>query len=283
MTMRIVLAALVAVLALLQGPPPRAVTPDREAAYRSNNLGVALLEQFAHDEAASAFREALRLAPGLDIARLNLAIAHFYAGRRAEAAADARASAERMPSNATAHYMVGVIAKSDNRVEDAAAAFGRVLELDPLDAGSLVGLGQIHLQQRRYAEALPLFERALAAEPYNVTAAYNAALALTRVGRAEDGRRAMARFEQLRDSVYGITYGQTYLTQGRYAEAIASTGAEPELVNPATPTVAFTDATSSWFTAAARDAAPAATTGGLVLFDADGDGDLDLVSADAAG
>ena len=47
----------------------------------------------------------------------------------------------------------------------------------------------------------------------------------------------MQRFQSLRDSAYGVTYAQTYLAQGRYAEAIASTGAEPELVNAATPQV----------------------------------------------
>ena len=42
----------------------------------------------------------------------------------------------------------------------------------------------------------------------------------------------MQRFESLRDSTYGVTYSQTYLAQGRYGEALASTGAEPDLVNP---------------------------------------------------
>ena len=37
----------------------------REDAYRANNLGVALLEQFKHKEAADAFRRALQLDPGL--------------------------------------------------------------------------------------------------------------------------------------------------------------------------------------------------------------------------
>ena len=281
--MRILVAALIAAVALLQAPAPRTGTPDREAAYRANNRGVALLEQFAYDDAARAFEEALRLAPGFDIARLNLAIAHFYGGRPADAAGGARASAERMPGVPTAQYMVGVIAKADNRLDEAASAFGRVLQLDPLDAGSLIYLGQIHLQQRRYAEALPLFERALAAEPYNVTAAYNAALALTRAGRSDEGRAAMQRFERLRDSMYGVTYAQTYLTQGRYAEAIASTGAEPELATPATPAVTFSDATSSWFAAAGAINPTTGTAAGLALFDADGDGDLDLVSADSAG
>src|SRR5215211_5595824 len=49
----------------------------REDAYRANNLGVALLEQFKHKEAADAFRRALQLDPGLVVARINLGIALF--------------------------------------------------------------------------------------------------------------------------------------------------------------------------------------------------------------
>ena len=76
-----------------------------------------------------------------------------------------------MPASATAHYMVGVIAKADNRLDEAAAAFERVLRLDPRDAGSLVTWGRFTRSSAGYVEALALFDRALAAEPYNVTAA----------------------------------------------------------------------------------------------------------------
>ena len=279
--MRLVVAAAIAAFWILQAPAPQRALADREAAYRSNNLGVALLEQFAYDSAETSFRAALKLAPNLDIARLNLAIAAFYGGRPAAAATDARAAAERLPTTPNAHYLVGLIAKADNRLDDAAAAFARVVELDPIDAGGLIALGQIHLQQRRYAEASALFDRALAAEPFNVTAAYSAALALTRAGRADDGRAAMQRFERLRDSPYGVTYAQTYLAQGRYGEAIASTGAEPELVNPAAPLVTFRDATSAW---AGATAAPVpAGAGALGMFDANGDGALDLLTAGPEG
>jgi cytochrome c-type biogenesis protein CcmH/NrfG len=279
---RLLVAAAIAAFWILQAPAPQRAIADREAAYRSNNLGVAQLEQYLHDDAARAFREALRLSPDLDIARLNLAIADFYGGRPAEAAAGARGAAERMASSPNAHYLVGLIAKADNRLDEAAAAFARVLQLDPLDAGALVSLGQIHLQQRRFADALPLFERALAAEPFNVTAAYNLALALTRAGRTDDGRAAMQRFERLRDSQYGVTYAQTYLAQGRYGEAIASTGAEPELVDPATPPVTFADATATWLAPPAA-AAPPAGAGALGMFDANGDGGLDIVTAGPEG
>ena len=279
--MRALVVALVAAAWLLQAPAPPRAAANREAAYRANNRGVAHLEQFAYDDAIRAFREALQQAPDLDLARLNLAIAEFYGGRGSEATADARTAVERMPASPTAHYIAALIAKADNRIDDAAAAFARVLELDPIDAGALTGLGQMHLQQRRYVEAQALFDRALAAEPYNVTAAYNAALAITRAGRAEEGRAAMQRFERLRDSAYGVTYAQTYLTQGRYAEAIASTGAEPDLVESATPAVTFGDASPTWL--GAQGAGGAGAAGGVNIFDANGDGALDIVSAGSTG
>ena len=89
----------------------------------------------------------------------------------------------------------------------------------------------------------------------------------------------MQRFETLRDSAYGVTYSQVYLGQGRHGEAIASTGAEPELVNTATPDVTFVEAKDS-FPAGDRGTR---TTGGITLFDADGDGDLDLIAIDNVG
>ena len=276
--MRIAFVLLAATL-LIQGPSQPSGGEERERGYRANNRGVASLEQFDYDAAARAFREALQIAPALHIARVNLAIALFYAGRGADAAAEATASAALLPDNPTPYYVTGLIAKADNRLDEAAAAFERVLRLDLLDAGARIQLGQIHLQQRRYPDALRLFQEALASEPYNVTAAYSVAIALTRAGRGDEGRQAMQRFEALRDSAYGVTYSQVYLGQGHYGEAIASTGAEPELVNATTPNVTFAEAIDI-FPAGARGATPA---GGITLFDADGDGDLDLIAIDNSG
>ena len=247
---------------------------DRESAYRANNVGVAQLEQFDYDAAARSFREALKLHPSLAIARLNLAIALFYGGKTTDAASEARAAVERLPDAPQAHYVLGLIARGEDNLAAASAAFERVLKIDPADAGAKVNLGQIALQQREYDKALSLFRDAVAAEPYNVTAAYSIALALMRSGKTDEGRKAMQQFESLRDSAYGVTYAQTYLSQGKYAEAIASTGAEPELVDPATPAVTFSDATARMLP---QKQFPSGTKrGDVTLFDADGDGDLDL-------
>ena len=290
---RAAVIALVAALAMLHlqaGPPAagralrHAVRPRRaarEAAYRANNLGVARLEQFDYEGAAKSFRDALQLAPDLALARLNLAIALFYGGHTADAATEAQAAAAAPPGHPAAHYVLGLIAKAEDRLDDAIAAFTRVLQLDPADAGSQ---GQSRPDSPAAAPLRRSAPRcssdALAAEPYNVTAAYNAALALTRAGRgrrgpAGDAAVRVAARQHLRRDLLADLPGAGPIR----ARRIASTGAEPDLVNPATPAVTFADATGD--VAAATPAAPSRTrrkpAGGVTLFDADGDGDLDLV------
>lgn len=256
----------------------RSAAPELEAAYRANNLGVAALEQFNYQDAEKAFREALKLHPGLGIARVNLAIALLYQARSGEAAAAAQEAVQAVPDAPQAHYVLGLAYRAENAPEKAVAAFEKVLSLDPSDAATKVQLGQIYLQQRRFEDALKILEEAAASEPHNVTAAYNRALALSRAGQAEEGRQAMQHFEKLRDSAYGVTYSQTYLGQGRYAEALASTGAEADLVDPNPPPVRFADATREMLPG--KDpAAAAGAAGGVTLADLDDDGDLDLIEA----
>jgi tetratricopeptide (TPR) repeat protein len=265
-----------------QGAADRA-TPEGSArieqAYRSNNIGVAHLEQFDYTTAEAAFREALRLEPDLAIARLNLAIALLYSGRFDVAIDEARSATKLLPDAPGPHFVLGLAAKADNQLEEAMTAFRQVLRLDPDDPGARIHLAQIHLQERRFDEALSLASDALAAEPYNVTAAYTVALALTRAGQSAEGQRAMERFEALRDSAYGVTYSQLYLGQGRHGEALASTGAEPDLVDPGTPAVTFSDATGNVLPSPVPQAVAPRERGGITLFDADGDGRLDLLVA----
>jgi Tfp pilus assembly protein PilF len=277
---RLAALGLASVVVCAAPPDEHAASPPRgdESAYRANNVGVALLEQFRYEEAVASFQKALTLQPSLALARVNLAIALFNAQRMDDARREAQEAARLLPGVAQGHYTLGLAARSAGATEEARAAFRRVAEIDPGDVGARVNLGQILMQERRYPEAAAEFKAALDAEAYSSTAAYNLGLALARAGRAEESQAAMERFRQLREGGYGTTLGQSYPDQGRYAEAIASTGAEPELVDRSTPPNTFVDISPRLGGSKGPGAAKggAAQGGGVVLADLDGDGRLDL-------
>ncbi|HEY7783109.1 MAG TPA: FG-GAP-like repeat-containing protein [Pyrinomonadaceae bacterium] len=256
-----------------------------EEAYRANNIGVALLEQFKHKEAADSFRRALQLEPKLTLARINLGIALFNVPDLPGAQRELRSTSTSTPSLPQPHYVLGLIAKTQNRFDEAIAHFQQVLRIDSNDVGANVNLGQVYSQQRKYPEAIAALRKAVAAEPYHATALYNLGTALIRGGNRDEGQNVIKRFQELRERGSGTTFGTNYLEQGRYAEAIASTGTEPGLVDKSTPQVVFTDVTKDlmpepgeWPTSSAG---LQRYEGAIVLFDYDLDGDLDLLEASA--
>ena len=261
------------------GRQPSDVTA-RENAYRSNNIGVSRLERFDFDSAAAAFRQALEADPKLAIARLNLGIALFYGGKAEEAQKEITAAKADLPGKPQPDYMLGLIARGTGDTQAAIEAFSSVQRLDADDAGTAINLGQLYRQERKFKEAVEAFRRAMAAAPYNATAAYGLANTLVLAGQAEEGKAAMAHFQTLSASSYAITYSQTYLEQGRYAEAITSTGAEAPLVDTRVPDVTFVDATKL-LPPQPGPAAGERQAGSVALVDLDGDGDLDVLEAGA--
>jgi tetratricopeptide (TPR) repeat protein len=283
------LAVAVALVTIIAAVATQAPPPSREDAYRANNRGVAYLEQYNHAEAVKEFERALALDPSLALARINLAIAQFYVPDLAAALETAKAAQSTSPDAPQPPYILGLIAKSENRTDDAVEAFKRVLTLDTADLGARVNLAQLLMQRRDYAGAVDLLRPAVASEPYHVTALYNLGVALTRAGKTDEGQKAMAEFQKLREGGYGTTFSNNYLEQGRYAEAVASTGAEAELVDRTTPEVKFVSRATLPRAAAdpARNPDPALTRAladqgdGITLVDLDADGDLDLIDVTA--
>jgi Tfp pilus assembly protein PilF len=273
----------------------QSIADKREAAYRANNVGVALLEQYKPKDAAEQFQRALALVPDLQLAQINLGIALYYVP---DAEGAKRAAEKALARDAKApqpHYLLGLIARTDNRYDDAIREFQSVLAVDGEDVATNVNIGQIYVQEKKYDQAIPAFRKALAAEPYNEAALYNLGILLTRTGAREEGQRVLRKFQQLQQSGAGTKIGTAYLEGGHYAEAVVSTGAEAELVDRKTPEVKFVDATDTLlpkgsntartgfgFNVVPRSAAirrPSPQTQSIVLFDYDGDGDLDIFDA----
>ncbi len=267
--MLLLAATLAAGVGLGAGQQPAAT---REDAYRANNVGVALLEQYNHAEAVASFRKALEIEPTLGLARINLAIALFYAPDLPAATAAAREAIAAAPDAPQPHYILGLVAKSDNQVDVAEAEFSKVLAIDGTDLGARVNLAQLQMQKRAYDRAVELLRPAVAAEPYHVTALYNLGVALTRAGKAEEGQQTIAKFQALREAGYGTAFSNNYLEQGRYAEAVPSTGDEgpPGAVPRSVP-----------FSMGPSLGGEGDPTAGAALADLDQDGDLDLIDAGA--
>ncbi len=306
---RIVLIALA--LTTTSCSPETGITPgpgafvdlEQERVHRANNLGVALLEQYDYESAAESFRAALLLDESHGPARLNLALALFLSQDLESAEQEARQAAQLMPAALEPPYLLGLVARAGNRPDDAFQAFSRVHDADPDDVGTNVNLGQLALETRDYPTAVERLRVAYDNEPYNVTAVYNLGLALVRSGDTDTGRERLEETQTLRSSGYAVTYGNGYLAAGRYAEAIGSTGAEANLVNPSRPATSFEQVTiATDLTRPAETTVPfgqrfgadeltpegghalaASLGGGLAAVDFDMDGDLDLFVATADG
>src|SRR5438034_4263891 len=226
-----------------RGVSEQSAFEKREAAYRANNLGVAMLEQYKVKDAVAYFTRALEIKSDLLLARINLSIALYYLPDADGAKREAEKALIQNQNSPQPHYLLGLIGRAQNRFEEAIAEFKKVLQTDLDDVGSNINVGQIFSQQKQYAEAIEAFRRAIAAEPYNETALYNLGILLTRTGNKADGQRLLQKFQELKQSGAGTTIGTNYLEAGHYAEAVGSTGIEPELVDRSTPDVSFVDAT----------------------------------------
>jgi tetratricopeptide (TPR) repeat protein len=186
----------------------------REAAYRANNLGVALLEQFKHREGAEQFARALKLDPQLELAHINLAIALYNVPDTEAAAQQAAIALALAPDAPQPRYLLALIARSRNQTDEAIANFQSVLKFDRRDTGANINLGQLHAQQRNYAAAVSAFRTALEGEPYNLTALYGLATVLLRSGGREEGQRLLQQFQTLRQTGAAQASARTIWNRG---------------------------------------------------------------------
>src|SRR5262249_220189 len=211
----------------------------REQLYRLNNIGVAFMEQYKHEDAVKQFKQALERDPKFAVARINLALALFYLNDSRAAVEEAREGVKLAPESPHAHYALAAALRNEKLYDEALAEFNKVLSIDPLDSTTNIQIGQLHAQKQQYPQAIAAFKRAIESEPYNATAVYSLAQALIRSGQQGEGMKTLEQFKQLQASGYKPTLGNLYGEKGRYAEGVVGAGDEPDLVSKEAPNVRF--------------------------------------------
>lgn len=93
---------------------------------------------------------------------------------------------EHHPDNAWGHYMLGLSARQNGELEQAASSFERALSLDPNHVKSMLNLSRVLLDDGRPAEALAQLEVALDIDPASDDGYRLRGIAYYDVGRDED-------------------------------------------------------------------------------------------------
>lgn len=133
-------------------------------------------------------------------------------------------SLQEFPNSSRLWFALGVGQTALNKIEEAAAAFRRAQELDPKFAAAFAYLGMTHDQQGRYADAVVLYERALAIDERLFAAHYLAAEAIVKQVPADEARAE----KHLSSAVVldpsfapaRVSLGKLLMRRGRFEEAV---------------------------------------------------------------
>jgi tetratricopeptide (TPR) repeat protein len=136
-----------------------ALEPTFALAY--NNLGNALARKGRREEAEAAFREAIRLRPNLHEAHYNLGSTLWDMGRPDEALQAFKAALAIKPDFAPAYAALAYRYRRLGRLDEAITAYRDFLRLEPGSAAGRSNLGTILLDRGRLAEAALLAKEAV--------------------------------------------------------------------------------------------------------------------------
>ena len=190
-------------------PNNKAVMPDWR---RWNNYGIALFDQRQYPLAIEAFTRAA----GLDekyrpMALVNRAMAHIELEQYDEAATILDGVVRTNPTLARALFQQSRIFMKRGQLERAEANIRQVLAAYPRDRMSLQQLGELCKIRRDYEGALECYGKILAIDPEDAGAHYNLMLVYRKLGRSEDAKREAKIFADLKDDPGALSLANQFL------------------------------------------------------------------------
>jgi Tfp pilus assembly protein PilF len=170
------------------GPQDPPVETSR-ARERWNDYGIGLLLQGDLKGAEAAFLKVTAIEPRYADGWVNVARARIQEGNMEGAEEMLRKALEIDPGLAKTHFFLGTALKSLGRYDQALESLTAAAARYPRDRVVLNQLGRVLFLQRKYREAIALFDRVLAIDPEDLQAHYNLMLCYRGLGQQERASR----------------------------------------------------------------------------------------------
>jgi len=189
------------------------------------NGGIPTWEAYARARAAA--EKAKELTPDTPEVHRSLGvIEHYYGWDVAREERELRLAVEGNPRDADAHFWLTLcLCLCSGKEEDALAAARQSVALEPHSGNALAALGWVPAARRRFADALPDFEKAVEKSPTAVFPLWSLGYAQHQVGRFEDAVQTLARVVQVTDRAHFFEmalHGAALHAAGRVEEARAT-------------------------------------------------------------
>lgn len=213
---------------LAVNPPPQVEAgPAQGAAYRA---GLAALVAGKLDEAQRSFEAAVKAEPRSAAPLLGLAEVAFQRKRPYDALARVQQALAVAPNDAAAHASMGRYLVMTGKPREAEASLRKAVELDALAMRPRMDLADLLASQRRWPEAVPLYEAVIAAEAKHAGAHYALGLAYAQTGRLDDARTALQKSAALdpRAPLPHVALARWHGGRKEYPQALAAVGAALE-------------------------------------------------------
>ena len=168
-------------------------------------------------EAEAAFREAVRLAPTLPEAHLDLGLVLAREGRLEDAIASVRQALTLDPKQANGQMFLGIFLSQTNHQEEAEAALRQAIAQDPKNVEALSWMGSVELAMGHPERATGPLDQAVELAPRDLNVLESRARAHSLV--AEQSYHEMAKIDPESWQVHRVR-GELDAEAGRHAEAI---------------------------------------------------------------
>ena len=169
-------------------------------------------------DAETAFRQAVKLAPQMAEAHLDLGLVLGQEGKLPEATASIQRALELDPKLSSAHMFLGIFLSQQNRPQEAIAALKQELTLQPKNVEALTWLGTVEMGAGDTVGAAAAFDRAVELAPNDLDILEYRGRAHSLVSR--DSYAKMAQIDPGSWHVHRVR-GELFAEEDRHPEAIA--------------------------------------------------------------